>query len=64
MYEVLNKYCLSNNSKGLLLLSMPTGSGKTYNVLKFIREHYAEFTAQDRKILFVTNLKKIFQSMA
>ncbi|CAA9892596.1 hypothetical protein METHB2_740019 [Candidatus Methylobacter favarea] len=58
MRKILEHYCLSEHSNGLLLLSMPTGFGKTYNVLNFIYEHYQEFSAQGRKILFITNLKK------
>ncbi len=58
MEKILNEYCHSQCEPGLLLLSMPTGFGKTYNVLNFIYEHYEEFAAQKRKILFVTNLKK------
>ncbi|MBJ7295086.1 MAG: hypothetical protein JHC73_01850, partial [Dolichospermum sp.] len=56
MQDILNKYCQHN--QGLLLLSMPTGFGKTYNVFKFIYENYKEFAAKNRKILFLTNLKK------
>jgi phenylalanyl-tRNA synthetase alpha subunit len=37
---------------------MPTGFGKTYNVFKFIYDNYKEFAAKNRKILFLTNLKK------
>jgi hypothetical protein len=57
MEEILNQYCKQDNP-GLLLLSMPTGSGKTYKVLKFIHSNYKEFAKQERKILFITNLKK------
>lgn len=57
MEQILNEYCKQFNP-GLLLLSMPTGSGKTYNVLNFIYSNYEEFAAQKRKILFITNLKK------
>jgi hypothetical protein len=57
MEQILNEYCKQFNP-GLLLLSMPTGSGKTYNVLNFIYSNYEDFAAQDRKILFITNLKK------
>ncbi len=56
MQDILNKYC--QHSQGLLLLSMPTGFGKTYNVFKFIYDNYKEFAAKNRKILFLTNLKK------
>ena len=57
MEEILNEYCKQSTS-GLLLLSMPTGSGKTYNVIKFIYSNYKEFATQKRKIIFITNLKK------
>ena len=58
MQKILEQYCLPEGSKGLLLLSMPTGSGKTYTVLNFIYTYYREFAAQGRKILYITNLKK------
>lgn len=58
MQEILKQHCLDENSKGLLLLSMPTGFGKTYNVLNFICENYKDFAVQKRKIIFITNLKK------
>lgn len=56
MQDILNKYCQHN--QGLLLLSMPTGFGKTYNVFKFIYDNYKEFADNNRKIIFLTNLKK------
>ncbi|MBD2629227.1 hypothetical protein [Trichormus variabilis] len=56
MQDILNKYCA--NKQGLLLLSMPTGFGKTYNVLKYIYDNYKEFADQKKKIIFITNLKK------
>jgi DNA polymerase III delta prime subunit len=58
MQEILKQHCLNQNSKGLLLLSMPTGFGKTHNVLNFIYENYKDFAEQKRKIFFITNLKK------
>jgi hypothetical protein len=57
MEDILNKYCQKSRT-GLLILSMPTGFGKTYNVLNFIYTHYQEFAQQKRKIIFITNLKK------
>ena len=57
MLELLNRYCLDNtNDTGLLLLDMPTGTGKTYNVLQFIKSYLRQ--NQDKKIFFVTTLKK------
>ncbi len=58
MQEILEKHCLDENANGLLLLSMPTGFGKTYNILEFIYKYYKDFAAENRKIFFVTNLKK------
>ena len=40
MKEILQKYCNIECETGLLLLSMPTGFGKTHNVLDFIYENY------------------------
>ncbi|MCP2730602.1 hypothetical protein [Limnofasciculus baicalensis] len=57
MEKILNEYCKQCHP-GLLLLSMPTGFGKTYNVLNFIYSNYKEFAAENRKIFFITNLKK------
>lgn len=57
MEDILNRYC-QKSDRGLLLLSMPTGFGKTYNVLNFIYSNYQEFAQQNRKIIFITSLKK------
>ena len=57
MIELLKRYCLDNSKDtGLLLLDMPTGTGKTYNVLQFIKSYLKQ--NQDKKIFFVTTLKK------
>lgn len=56
MIEILKNYCNSEN--GLLLFNPPTGSGKTYNVLKWIFENYEEYCVDSKKIFFITNLKK------
>ena len=57
MIELLKRYCLDNTrDTGLLLLDMPTGTGKTYNVLQFIKSYLKQ--NQDKKIFFVTTLKK------
>lgn len=58
MKELLNKYCLVNKEDtGLMLLDMPTGTGKTYNVLQFIKD-FLKQKDQNKKIFFVTTLKK------
>ena len=55
--SILEKYCEIQNPErtGLLLLDLPTGFGKTYEVLKYIFENYKK---SDKKILFLTELKK------
>jgi type I site-specific restriction endonuclease len=39
MQELLKSFCFSRD-KGLLLVDMPTGTGKTYNAIRFIYENY------------------------
>lgn len=58
MKQTLEQYCLADNATGLLLLSMPTGFGKTFDVLDFIYNNYKQFASNNRKILFLTSLKK------
>lgn len=55
MQKILKDFCLSGKNNGLLLLDMPTGTGKTHNVLQFIYENYNRI---EGKIFFITNLKK------
>ena len=52
MEEILDKYCAFEN--GLFLLNLPTGFGKTYEVLQYLLRHHND----DRIVYFVTNLKK------
>ena len=60
MRELLNRYCLNDkNDTGSLLLDMPTGTGKTYNVIQFIKDYLRE--NKEKKIFFVTTLKKNFK---
>lgn len=56
MIRILESHC--NRESGLLLFDPPTGSGKTYNVLKWMYENYKTHCLEGRKIFFVTNLKK------
>lgn len=56
MIKILENHCTTEN--GLLLFDPPTGSGKTYNVLKWIFENYETYCEDGRKIFFITNLKK------
>lgn len=56
MIKILNNYC--NKENGLFLFNPPTGSGKTHNILKWIFENYKDYCKDNRKIFFLTNLKK------
>lgn len=58
MYTAIKDYCSNGIENGLLLLDMPTGFGKTYNVLKYIYEASMEEANAERKFFFVTTLKK------
>ena len=56
MKEILEKFCNDKErSKGLLLIDMPTGTGKTYRVAEYIANNYEKI---EGKIFFVTQLKK------
>lgn len=52
MRDILEKY--GAYETGLFLLNLPTGFGKTYQVLKYILDHHSD----DRPVYFITNLKK------
>ena len=56
MLNILDKFCNNKDiENGLLLIPMPTGFGKTHNVLKYIVENYDKV---EGKIFFTTTLKK------
>lgn len=55
MQQLLQKFC-SDDNNGLMLLDMPTGIGKTYNVVQFIKEYLNNNPTKN--IFFVTTLKK------
>ena len=55
--DILKVYAYEKmQNNGLLLLPMPTGSGKTYTVFKFIHDAITE--KRKDKIIFITSLKK------
>ena len=57
MREVIRNFCEDTQvSNGLLLIDMPTGAGKTYEVIHYIKELMENFP--EKKIFFVTTLKK------
>ena len=58
MKNIIKKFCEDKSlDNGLLLLDMPTGFGKTHNVLDYIFE-ISTNPNFDKKIFFVTTLKK------
>lgn len=56
MQQILERFCRKDEQGRLLLLDMPTGSGKTYNVCKFIRSEILKGSKQ--RFFFITTLKK------
>ncbi|MCF0215420.1 MAG: hypothetical protein HUK21_02985 [Fibrobacteraceae bacterium] len=57
MQEAIAHFC-ENSKNGLFLLDMPTGSGKTYNVLDLIANNYNKPPYKNTKFFFITTLKK------
>ena len=57
MKQAIVNFCKSTDT-GLFLLDMPTGFGKTYSVLDFMVDYYDSPEFKDKKIFFVTTLKK------
>ena len=60
MFQVIKDFCESERKSGLLLLDAPTGSGKTYQVCKYIHEALKRDreAGVNRKYFFITTLKK------
>lgn len=58
MLDILKRFCNDNSDNGLMLVDMPTGSGKTHFVINYIFENFEKFAAEGKKILFITSLKK------
>lgn len=57
MYEIIKRYCENKNKNGLLLLDMPTGSGKTYSVINYIYDSVQD-PSNKKRFFFLTTLKK------
>lgn len=58
MYNVIKRYVENEYSNGLLLVDMPTGSGKTYSAIEYIYDSCMNPDNKNRKYIFVTTLKK------
>lgn len=58
MYSVVKKYCENERNNGLYLLDMPTGSGKTHSVIKYIFDASMDEANKGRRYFFITTQKK------
>ena len=62
MKELIGKFCeATDDDRNLLLIDMPTGTGKTHKVLDYIAEYVRR--GGEKKIFFITTLKKNLPSM-
>ncbi len=58
MYSVIKDYCENEKKNGLFLMDLPTGFGKTHNVIQYIFDAACDEKNKDKKFFFITNLKK------
>jgi hypothetical protein len=58
MYSCFKSFVQNGRESGLMLLNMPTGFGKTHSVLKFITDFMENEQNADKKLFFITTLKK------
>ena len=53
MYDIIKRYVDNENKNGLMLIDMPTGSGKTYSAIKYIFDACMDPQNKDRKYIMV-----------
>ncbi len=58
MDQIIKRYCENENTSGLMLLDMPTGSGKSYQVVRYIANAIQQDPDGKQKFFFITTLKK------
>ena len=58
MLDVIKNYCENEKTNGLFLMDLPTGFGKTHNVIQYIFDASIKPENKDKKYFFITNLKK------
>ncbi len=58
MFSSIKDFCENGKNSGLLLVDMPTGSGKTHAVMEYICQEYDKECNKDKKFIFITTLKK------
>ena len=58
MYKAISKFCKDESlSNGLMLIDMPTGSGKTHQCLDFIFDEVMDISNRNKKYFFITSVK-------
>lgn len=58
IYKLLNVKIKQLNRNGILILPFPTGVGKTYNIIKYIKNNF-----KTKKIFFISNQLKLLPSL-
>ena len=58
MYNVIKRFAENESNNGLILIDMPTGSGKTFSAVEYIFDSCLREENKNRKYIFVTTLKK------
>lgn len=58
MKRILHNFINNGKSNGLLLINQGTGTGKTYNVLKYIHDESLKEENKNKVYIFTTTLKK------
>ena len=53
MYDIIKRYVDNENKNGLMLIDMPTGSGKTYSAIMYIFDACMDTQNKDRKNVLV-----------
>ena len=52
MYNVIKRFAESEAGNGLMLIDMPTGSGKTYSAIEYIFNACLKEENKNRKYIF------------
>ena len=60
MQSLLDRFTSPDNPNNVLLIPLPTGVGKTYNVMSFVADLIN--SGDERKVFYVTPLKKNLKS--
>lgn len=58
MLQMIKQFCENDKQNGLLLVDMPTGAGKTHNVLDFLYQAACDPKYEGKRFLFITTMKR------